>query len=86
MTSKVQYLKGVRTRYVNTLQKETKLGQDLIPISGDVSDEIEFMIRCNSIIERIQLYHEKVENQTEKLAEAVDDSDEELIKQIVSEN
>ena len=86
MTSKVQYLKGVRTRYVNTLQKETKLGQDLIPISGDVSDETEFMIRCNSSIERLQLYHEKVENQTEKLAEALGDSDEELIKQIVSEN
>ena len=86
MTSKVQYLKGIRTRYVNTLQKETKLGQDLIPISGDVSDEIEFMIRCNSSIERLQLYHEKVENQTEKLAEALGNSEKELNKQIVSEN
>ena len=35
MTSKVPYLKGVRTRYVKTLQKETKIGQDLIPVSGD---------------------------------------------------
>ena len=44
------------------------------------------MIRCNSSVERIQLYLEKVEKHTEKLAEAVGDSDEELIKQIVSEN
>ena len=86
MTSKVPYLKGVRTRYVKTLQKETKTGQDLIPVSGDVSDETEFMIRCNSSIERLQLYYEKVENQTEKLAEAVGDSDKELIKQLVIEN
>ena len=86
MTSKVPYLKGVRTRYVKTLQKETKIGQDLIPVSGDVSDETEFMIRCNSSIERLQLYYEKVENQTEKLAEAVGDSDKELIKQLVIEN
>ena len=71
---------------LNSTQNETKLGQDLIPISGDVSDETEFMIRCNSSIERIKLYHQKVENHTEKLAEAVGDSDEELIKQIVSEN
>ena len=82
MTSKVPFLRGVRTRYVNTLQKETKIGKDLIPVFGDVSDETEFMTRCNSSIERLQLYYEKAENQTEKLAEAVGDSDKELIKQL----
>ena len=44
------------------------------------------MIRCNSSIERLQLYNEKFENQTEKLAETVGDSDKELIKQLVIEN
>ena len=87
MTSKVPYLKELgQSRYVKTLQKETKIVQDLIPVSSDVSEETEFMIRCNSIIKRIQLYYEKVENQTEKLAEAAGDSDKELIKQLVIEN
>ena len=44
------------------------------------------MIRCNSSIERLQFYYEKVENQTEKLDEAVGDSDKRLIKQLVIEN
>ena len=43
-------------------------------------------MRCNSYIDRLQLYCEKVENQTKKLAEAVSDSDPELINQLISEN
>ena len=88
MATKVSYLKGVRTRYVNTLQKEINNGHGLITLSSDIDimDETEFMIKCNSCIERLQLYSEKVESQTEKLAEAADESDEELIKQLATEN
>ena len=86
MTTNVSYLTGVRTRYVNILRKETQIGQELLGSSGDVSDETELIVRCNCCIDRLQLYSKKVENQTEKLAEAVSDSDPELINQLVSEN
>ena len=66
-------MEGAWTRYVKNLQKKIQIGQDLIPLSGDVSDKTEF-IRCNSCIESLQLFYENVENQTEKLA----DSDKEL--------
>ena len=78
-------MKGAWTRCVKNLQKEAQIGQDLIPLSGDVSDKTEF-IGCNSCIESLQLYYENVEDQTEKLAEKVGDSDKELIKELVSEN
>ena len=67
-------------------KKRQKLAKDLIAVSGDVSDENEFMIRFNTCIESLQLYHNKVENQTGKVAEAVGDSDKELIKKLVSKN
>ena len=86
MATKVSYLTGVRTRYVNILRMETQIGQELLGSSGDVSDETELIVKCNSCIDRLQLYCEKVENQTEKLAEAVGDSNPELINQLVSEN
>ena len=67
-------------------KKRQTLAKDLIPVSGDVSDETEFMVRFNTCIERLQLYHNTVENQTGKVAEAEGDSDKELIKQLVSKN
>ena len=86
MATKVPYLSGVRTRYVNILQKETQIGQEILGCFGDVSDETELIVRCNCCNDRLQLYSEKVENPAEKLAEAVSDSDPELINQLVSEN
>ena len=81
MSTNVSYIKGVRTRYVNILKKETKLGEDL-----GLSDENDIIVKCNSCIERLQLYCDKVEIQTEKLAEAIGDSDKDLTEQLVSEN
>ena len=65
--------------------KRRQIGWDRMPLSGDVSDKTEF-IRCNSCTESLQLYYENVENQTEKLAETVEDSDKELTIELVSEN
>lgn len=80
------YLKGVRTRYVNILKKETKVGLDLLGIDTGLIDETELILKINSCVERLQLYCDKVENQTERLAEAIADTDTELTNLLVTEN
>ena len=50
------------------------------------TDETEVIIKCNSCIERLQLYCDKIEIQTKKLAEAKGDSDKDLTSQLVDEN
>lgn len=86
MASNVPYLKGVRTRYVNILKKETKVGCDLLAIDTELVDETELILKVNNCVERLQLYSDKVEYQTEKLADAVGDSDTELTNLLVTEN
>ena len=86
MASNVPYLKGVRTRYVNILKKETKGGWDLLAIDTELFDEAELILKVNNCVERLQLYGDKVEFQTEKLADAVGDSDTELTNLLVTEN
>ena len=63
MAANTSYIKGVRTRYVNILKKETKIAQDLLASSGLFTDETEMIIKCNSCIERLQMYCDKVEKQ-----------------------
>lgn len=80
------YLKGVRTRYVNILTKETQIGLDILASDIELIDETELTLKINKCIERLQSYCEKVENQTDKLAEAIGDSDTELTQQLITEN
>ena len=84
--SNVPYLKGVRTRYVNILKKETKVALDLLAIDEHFVDETELILKINNCVERLQLYNDKVEYQTEKLADAIGDSDTELTALLVAEN
>ena len=86
MASNIPYLKGVRTRYVNTLKKETKVGLDLLSIDTGFIDETELILKINNCVEPLQLYCDKVENQSEKLAEAVGDKDSDLTDLLVAEN
>ena len=86
MTSNVPYLKGVRTRYINTLKKRNREQFGLLSVDVGLVDESELIFKVNSCVERLQLYCDKVENQTEKLAEAVGDSDAELTAVIIDEN
>ena len=65
MASNVPYLKGVRTRCINTLKKETENGLDLLSVDVGLVDETELIFKINSCVERLQLYCDKVENQTE---------------------
>lgn len=86
MASNTSYIKGVRTRYINILKKETKIAQELLASPGLLTDETEVIIKCNSCIKRLQIYCDKVEMQTDKLAEAIGDSDDALTSQLVDEN
>lgn len=86
MASTVPYLKGVRTRYINILKKETTVASHILACDPDSEDEREFIPKINKCIDRLQIYCEKVENQTDKLAEAIGESDKELISQLVVEN
>ena len=52
------YLKGVRTRYVNILKKETKVALDLLAIDEHFVDETELILKINNCAERLQLYND----------------------------
>ena len=80
--SNVPYLKDVRTRFV---KKETTVALELLAIDEYLVDETELILKIKSCVERLQLYSDKVENQTEKLADAIGDSDTDFTKQLVTE-
>ena len=82
----MSYLKGVRTRYINILAKETQIWLDILASDLEFEDETELTLKINKCTERLQLYCEKVETQTDKLAEAIDSSDTELTQQLITEN
>ena len=84
--SNVPYLKGVRTRYVNILKKETAIALDLLATAEYTVDETELILKLNNCVERLQLYSDKVENQSEKLADAIGGSDTEFTNILVTEN
>ena len=80
--SNVPYLKGVRTRFVNILKKQTTVALELLIIDEYLVDETELILKIKSCVERLQLYSDKVENQTEKLADAIGDSDTDFTEQL----
>ena len=86
MGSNLPYLKGVRTRYINILKKETKCALEILSYDVVLFDETELILKINNCVEKLQFYCDKVENQTDKLAEAIGDSDKELSEQLVTEN
>ena len=86
MASNLPYLKGVRTRYVNILKKETHIGLEILASDVKLFDETELTLKINNCIDRLQIYCDKVENQTDKLAEALGDKETEFSEQLVTEN
>ena len=43
MGSNIPYLKGVRTRYINILKKETLVGSDILALDPELEDEKELI-------------------------------------------
>ena len=84
--SNVPYLKGVRTRYVSILKKETAIALDLLAAAEYTVDKTELILKLYYCVEWLQLYSDKVENQSEKLADAIGGSDTEYTNILVTEN
>ena len=79
-------MKGVRTRYINILKKEILVTSDILAFDIEFEDEKELIPKIDNCIERLQLYAEKVESQTEKLPEIIGDKDTDVTAQLISEN
>ena len=86
MASNFSYLKGVRTRYIYILEKEIQCGSDILASDLELIDKTILILSVNKCVERLQLYCDKVENQTDKLAEAIGNKDTDLSEQLVTEN
>ena len=68
MASSVSYLKGVRTRFSNTLSNEIKNGTEILSCEKDKIDIEEYLVKVTKCIEKIETYCCKLESQTERLA------------------
>ena len=86
MATNIPYLKGVRTRYINILKKETLVGSDILALDPELEEEKDLIPKISNCIKKLQVFSEKVESQTEKFAEAIGDKDTELTAQLIFEN
>ena len=85
----LQYVKGVRTRFFNNLDKEIQIGSSLLDKTlKDVSlQELKSVLQqvCGCIL-KINTYIDKLCSQSEKLAQALGDSDESLTQTIIEDD
>ena len=80
------YIKGVRTRYRNVLEIEIQSANDLIK-SGKHTEDLENQVsNVTKCLEKIKSYSDKVEMQSEKLASAIGESDDEFTETIVNDD
>ena len=80
------YLKGVRTRYRNTLSSAMEQADHILndDFSGeDLEEEISGVERC---LEKIKVYCEKLELQSEKVVSALDESEGEQSDEFLTED
>ncbi len=85
----LQYLKGVRTRFFNVLDREVNAGVDLLETDTDDISVTECKVLRQQVSEcksKINTYIDKLSNQSEKLAQAVGDSDDELTQRVIEDD
>ena len=75
MSTQISYLKGIRTRYRNFLEKEIAIASDILRYDPDQIDVERVLIEITKCVEKIKMYSEKVEIQTEKLSCALDETE-----------
>lgn len=84
--SNLQYTKGVRTRFFNTLDREIQHGSTLIDTETDYLSPEDCTILRQKVIEckhKINIYIEILNIQSEKLAQELGDSDSDLTESII---
>ncbi|VDI73293.1 Hypothetical predicted protein [Mytilus galloprovincialis] len=83
--SNVRFLKGVRTRYRNSIQTEILNGKQILSSEVDKIDEQRFVLEATKCADKLKMYSEKLEIQSGKLASALKDEGE-VIDDIVGED
>ena len=86
MSSTVPYLKGTRTKYLNTLKNEIKYGLEILECDRESIDKEDFIEKTNKSIDKLKGYVDKLEIQTDKLAEKIDETESKFIQECVEEN
>ena len=86
MAANVPYLKGVRTRFPNSLNQEVLHGLTLLQSNMEQIDVEQCSKEINKCVEKIQTYCDKLENQTDRLADAIGEKEVELTQLLIEEN
>jgi hypothetical protein len=80
-----QYLKSVRTRYLNILKKEILCGKDILKEDMCYTDSKQLGMRVNKCLKKLQEYSTKLQDQSAKLASIVGEKEPEFIESIADE-
>ncbi|CAC5415552.1 unnamed protein product [Mytilus coruscus] len=83
--SNVRFLKGVRTRYKNSIQTEIQNEKKILLSEVNKPDEQSFVLEATKCADKLKMYVEKLEIQSGKLASALEDEGE-AIDNIVDED
>ena len=82
----LKYIKGVRTRYRNILENELQRCASLIDSDIELNAKEEILMKVNKCIKTLDVYREKLEDKSKELCCAIDDSDEDLVGEILNED
>ena len=84
--SSLKYLKGVRTRYCNILEKEVTNASLLLKRDVYSCNPIDLLCDVTACSEKLQAYMTKLESQHEKLCNAASDSDDISVDEILNDD
>lgn len=84
--SNVKYLKGVRTRYFNILDKEVKSAHELLETDLSLANTDDVLSNIHLCVDKLKTYVDKLEVQSEKLTCAIGETDEELTDSILKDD
>lgn len=82
----ISYIKGVRTRFRNVLEREISVAKDLLTYIVKDGEEEEMELKISKCMEKLKSFIEKVETQSEKLCCFIKESVSELIGMILDED
>ena len=86
MEVNVRYLKGVRTRFRNTLEKEIQNSSSILSSNIELLEREIHVDRISVCAQKIKTYMDKLEIQTEKVASALTESDSEYMELMLEED
>jgi hypothetical protein len=82
----IPYLKGVRTRFYNILSKEVDIADVILNENLVYADKGVLIQKTDKCIERMKIYREKLEIQTDRLASVLGDTDEEILTSLLEDD